>query len=243
MLDLVAGMDDQEWTVQSLCPAWDVRGVASHVIGIEHVLSGWTPGEVPAPFAKIGEFVEATKALSGADFVAHARSTLAAREAELAGLGDDVFNARSWTPVGMQTYGRFMAVRVFDFWVHEQDIRVPMGKPGHLSGPAAEMALEEVRGSFGYIAGKRAGVPDGKSVTIHVTGPVSATLSAVVDGKAKVVAELDNPTCEVTTDFLTFMLLCCGRIDPQGPIGEGKVTYAGDVALADQVARNLRFTI
>ena len=42
---------------------------------------------------------------------------------------------------------------------------------------------------------------------------------------------------------LAILLLCCGRIDPAGPLADGRVTLAGDRALADTVARNLAFTI
>ena len=54
---------------------------------------------------------------------------------------------------------------------------------------------------------------------------------------------LEHPDATVTTDLLTFMLLACGRIDPDQPINSGKVSYAGDDALAEQLARNLRFTM
>ena len=34
---------------------------------------------------------------------------------------------RSFTPAGKDTYGRFMQIRVFDCWLHEQDIRDALG--------------------------------------------------------------------------------------------------------------------
>ena len=54
---------------------------------------------------------------------------------------------------------------------------------------------------------------------------------------------LDNPDVELTTDTLTFIQLACGRIDPQAQIDAGKVTWTGDDELANQAAKNLRFTI
>jgi hypothetical protein len=39
------------------------------------------------------------------------------------------------------------------------------------------------------------------------------------------------------------MLLCCGRIDPLGPLSDGRVMLSGDKALAERVASNLAFTI
>ena len=163
--------------------------------------------------------------------------------AELLAAADGLFDEVSWTPVGVQTYGRFMAIRNFDFWVHEQDIRVPLRRPGHTSGPAAELALDEVRRSFGYIVGKRAGIPDGSSVLVELTGPIGAHLAAVVDGRARVVDDLDHPDAVVRMDFLTFMLLACGRTDPEAHLAAGDIELQGNKELAGQLARNLRFTI
>jgi len=240
---LLAELGDAEWDTPSLCPGWTVRDVASHLAGIEHALAGWAPSaDNPPPFDTIAGFQRTARGWSGAQLLDDVRSVQATRRAELAARADADFDVASWTPVGVQTYGRFMAVRTFDYWVHEQDIRVPLGRPGHLDGPAAAMALDEVRLSLGYIVGKKAGIGDGNSIRIVLTGPTEAELCAVVDGRARAVDHLDRADATVTTDFLTFMLLACGRIDPAEQIAAGKVTYAGDTALADQLARNLRFT-
>ena len=47
----------------------------------------------------------------------------------------------------------------------------------------------------------------------------------------------------LTTDSLTFMLLACGRIDPEGPISDGRITWTGDDAVGAHAARNLAFTM
>jgi predicted lipid carrier protein YhbT len=65
----------------------------------------------------------------------------------------------------------------------------------------------------------------------------------VIRGRAAVVAELADPAAEITTDFATFMLLCCGRIDPEGPLTDGRVVLSGDPEIGAAVARNLSFTI
>ena len=136
-----------------------------------------------------------------------------------------------------------MAIRNFDFWLHEQDIRAPLGRPGHASGPAAELALDEVRRSFGYIVGKRAAIPDGSSVLVDLHGPIEAQLAAVVDGRARVVADLEHPDAIVRTDSLTFILLACGRTEPESRLAAGDIELRGNKELAGRLARNLRFTI
>jgi hypothetical protein len=37
--------------------------------------------------------------------------------------------------------------------------------------------------------------------------------------------------------------LACGRIDPQGAIDTGAITWTGDAELGERTARNLRYTM
>jgi len=242
---LCADLGPDEWKTRSLCPDWTVHGVVSHLTAVEHGLAGWLPesADDPPPFGKVGEFMTEAEDLSGAELHDRLRAVLEVRRAELAAMGDHEFDLPSMTPVGQGTYGRFMAIREFDFWMHERDIRLPLDRPTDDGGPPAEMALDEVHGSFGYIVGKRVGMPDGSSIAVHLTGPVKRDLFAVVEGRAAVVDHLPDPDVELTTDSLTFMLLACGRIDPQKAIDDGRVTWTGDTELGDKAARNLRFTM
>jgi uncharacterized protein (TIGR03083 family) len=241
--DLLGQLDDGEWRIPSLCPAWQVRHVVAHLDGIEEALSGWHPsGDTQAPFEIAARVFDEVGEWPADRLLDRFRTVLAGRRAELSAAESGLFDEVSWTPVGVQTYGRFMAIRNFDFWVHEQDIRVPLGRPGHTSGPAAELALDEVRRSFGYIVGKRAAMPDGSSVLVELTGPIDAHLGAVVEGRARVVDDLDRPDAVVRTDFLTFMLLVCGRTGPDAHLADGSIELAGNAKLAGQLARNLRFT-
>ena len=244
VLELLDDLDNADWQAQSLCPSWRVRQVVAHLDGIEEALSGWRPaGDAPAPFEMVGQVFAEVDDWPPDRLLDRFRTVLASRRTELLAADAGLFDEVSWTPVGVQTYGRFMAIRNFDFWVHEQDIRVPLGRRGHTSGPAAELALDEVRRSFGYIVGKRAAVPDGASVLVELHGPIEAQLAAVVDGRARVVDNLEHPDAIVRTDFLTFMLLACGRIDPETHLVDDNVELRGNKELASQLVRNLRFTI
>jgi uncharacterized protein (TIGR03083 family) len=244
VLELLGDLDDSDWQARSLCPAWRVRQVVAHLDGIEEALSDWRPaGDAPAPFEIVGKVFDKVDDWSPDRLLARFRTVVAGRRSELLAADGTLFDEVSWTPVGIQTYGRFMAIRNFDFWVHEQDIRVPLGRPGHTSGPAAELALDEVRRSFGYIVGRRAAIPDGSSVLVELHGPIEGRIGAVVEGRARLVDDLDHPDAVVRIDSLTFMLLACGRVDPEAHLANGDVELRGDKELAGQLARNLRFTM
>jgi uncharacterized protein (TIGR03083 family) len=242
---LFASLGDADWDTPSLCPDWTVRQTLVHLASIEAMLAGKGArsfGE-NLPFGEALAAAEEFEALQPAELLERWTAITAIRRDELTAMTADDLAHPSVTPVGQATYGRFMAVRVFDCWVHEQDVRVPLGRPGHEGGSAAEMAVDEIAGSLGYIVGKKIGLGDGQSITFELTGPVTRTMHVAVDGRATVVDELDDPTVTLTTDSTTFALLACGRIDPQGPIDDGRVRWSGDTEIGDRAARSLRFTM
>jgi uncharacterized protein (TIGR03083 family) len=241
---LTADLTDDQWQVQSLCPAWTVRECAAHVIGVETVLAGWAPSlETPPPFEIMGPWMEKAGGMSGAEFNTAIGEIMAARLAELAAFDDGVVAAPSITPVGPQTYGGFLRIRIFDLWVHARDIGLPLGIELPDGGLTATMALDEVHRSMGYIMGKKVGLEDGMSATVHVTGGVERDIHVTVDGRAALVDSVDNPTVELTADVETFVMLACGRVDPQERIDAGRISWTGADEWGDKVARNLRFTM
>jgi uncharacterized protein (TIGR03083 family) len=219
--------------------------VVAHLASVENMLVGWLPGsadEVP-PFDRVTAFGEQTADADDAAFAARVAEVLGQRRADLAALTEDDLARPSWTPVGPRTYGSFMEIRVFDFWVHERDITTPLGLRTDDADGRAEIALAEVERSLGYIVGKKVGLPDGSSIVFRLTGPLRRDLYVAVDGRAKVVDSIERPDVEVSTDSLTFVQLACGRIDPQQQIDAGLVSWAGDAELGDRAARNLRYTM
>jgi uncharacterized protein (TIGR03083 family) len=242
---LAARMGAAQWHAQSLCPDWDMRGVITHLGMMERVLAGWLPQSVDdvPPLDRVAPYHEEMAALDDTAFAGRIGEIFARRRADLAGLTEADLARPSWTPIGPRTYGGFLEIRIFDFWVHERDIATPLGWPTDDGGPRAEIALGQVESSIGYIVGKKMGLPDGASIVFHLTGPVERDLPVVVDGRARAVAHVEHPDVELTTDTVTFVQLAAGRIDPQDQIDAGRVTWTGNAELGDRAARNLAFTI
>ncbi|WP_179466582.1 maleylpyruvate isomerase N-terminal domain-containing protein [Mycolicibacterium vinylchloridicum] len=240
---LCADLSDTDWKAQSLCPDWDMRGVVQHVTSIEAVMAGWLPQDdkTPPPFERAAEFLAGTD--DPAVLTRKVHAVFADRRRDLSALTAADLDRPSWMPVGPGTYGRFLEIRVFDFWVHVRDVTIPLGQETDDGGLTAELALAEVESSIGYIAGKKIGVPDGSSIAFQLTGPLVREIDVVVNGRAKKVDHLDNPTATLTTDSTTFIMLACGRIDPQAQIDSGAVSWSGDAELGERAARNLRFTM
>lgn len=237
---LADDLSDADWQAQSLCPDWTVRGVFDHVVSIENVLAGWWPESVEQlpPFERAAEFVA-----DATPYPEKMRAVFDLRRRDLASMTAEDLDRPSWMPVGPGTLGRFLAIRVFDIWVHERDVTTALGRASNDGGIAAELALDQVDNSIGYIVGKKVGLPDGKSITFNLTGPVTRQLHVRVDGKATKVDHLEDPDVVVTADSTTFIQLASGRIDPQEQIDAGTISWKGDDELGDRAARNLRFTM
>lgn len=250
---LLSSLTPEEWARPTPLPGWDVQDAVAHIIGTEAMLAG---DEMPAvatdvkalshvrnDIAATNEvWVESLRGTEPAAVLDRFRSVTSRRATALAAMTKEDFDAPSWTPVGKSTYGRFMQIRLFDCWMHEQDIRDAVSRPGHEDGAAAEASVDEIERALGFVVGKRAGAPDGAAVTIELTGPVTRQVHVVVDGRAQVVPELDRPaTTVVRLGSGLFVRLAGGRVDPRSRLTE--IAMHGDVDLAGRLVDNLAFTI
>lgn len=248
---LFNGLAPSQWPTVTYLPGWDVQAVASHIMGTELMLLGDSPISAeldvwPAHVrneigARNERWVHTLRGDSPDDMRRRWRDIVERRSAAMNELSIEQWHAESWTPVGQATYSRFMRIRVYDCWLHEQDIRDAIGEPGHESGLAVDVALDEIATGLGYIVGKKAGAPEGSGVTIRLTDPIDREFHVLVDGRARVVDGLDAPTATLHLSAGTFARLTGGRGKVENLVEH--VSIDGDVELGMRVARNMAFTI
>ena len=250
---LLADLADADWRAATALPGWDVQANVAHIIGTEKMLAGEPQPDVavdrettPHVRNDIGAFNEAwVSALAGSEpavVLALFDDTTAQRSAVLRAMPQEEWDAESFTPAGRDTYGRFMQIRVFDCWFHEQDIREAVGRPGHDHGPAVEVALDEVANALGFVVGKRAGAPAGARVHFRLTGPTERDVFVEVGERAAVVPKLDgDATVTITVPVVAFTRLCGGRRTASDFAGQ--VGIEGDQELGERVLANLAYTI
>jgi uncharacterized protein (TIGR03083 family) len=253
MSDLGEGLTEGDWKTPTDVPGWSVQDNLVHITAMEWHLLGrpapehTVPEDLPHVKNEIGRanevFVDSRRALTGADALAEFRDVIAARLQQLRDYGPDDFAAESWTPVGPGTVRDLLPFRVFDSWVHEQDMRRAVGRPGDLEGGVAESAVERMVASTPFIVGKRVGPPDGTTVHFGISGPSARTFTIVIDGgRARFAEELTGaPTATIATDGETFVRLTCGRVDPAEALGSGRVHLGGDTDLGRRVVEQLNF--
>jgi uncharacterized protein (TIGR03083 family) len=250
---LLDSLDDDDWAAPTDCPGWTVQDTVSHIIGTERGLAGHPAPDVTVPASPhlrndIGRMNEAwvieRRDRSPGEVLEEFRAVVRERQAQLARMDQTDMDAESWTPAGTATFGRFMQIRVFDQWIHEQDIREAVGRSGGLEGPAVLRTLAEVCNGIGYVVGKKAGAPEGSSVRFDLTGPQPATIEVVVDGRARVADDLaGEPTVTIRTDLATFIRLIAGRRPGPEAVAAGLVSVTGDADLGARVVEQLGYTI
>jgi uncharacterized protein (TIGR03083 family) len=251
--DLLTGLEETSWSTPTALPGWDVKAVVAHLIGTESMLLGEPTPDVtidPAEYQHVrndmGRINEAWVA-SMADrapieMLARFRDTTSRRLEALRSCGPDQWDAEGVTPVGKDTYGRFMRVRAFDCWIHEQDIRDAVNIPGGEGGAAAELTLDEIEAALGYVVGKKAGAPAGSRVSFELTGPAARSLHVEVGERANVVPALSGPpTVTLTMPAGVLARLAAGRGDPEAL--RRQISIDGDQALGDWIVANFAYTM
>ena len=243
-------LDADDWELDTDLPHWTVKDNLSHLIGIERVLQGYAPtdhratevGHVKNPIGTSNEHeVDARRSLTGEQVLAEWDAITAERIATLRSAGDDYFDAPAMTPTGPGTVADFLHIRVLDCWLHEQDMRRAVNRPGHLSGRAAEHTIDRLLRTIPIVVGKRAGTPEGAAVELVITGGVERRVVCEVrEGRAAIVATPSAaPVASITLDTEGFVVLATGRRNASSV----QAAVTGDTALAQRVLDQLNMMI
>jgi uncharacterized protein (TIGR03083 family) len=247
-----AGLREDEWDAPTDCPGWSVRDQLSHLIGTELMLLREPappvvdpqPTHVHNPIGAMNEaWIEERRSRPGSAVLDEFVAVTGRRVAELTGFSEERFAALSPSPVGEVPYREFMWVRVFDCWIHEQDLRRAVGRPGNRDGAAEVLILDRVATAMGFVLGRQVKPPEGTSVVWEVTGPLARTVSVAIEGGRGRALESPPsvPGVVLTLDAETFWRLGCGRIDPVEALADGSVALAGDEALGRAVVAAMDF--
>ncbi len=247
-------LSDDDWDRGTDLPGWTVRDNLSHIIGTELQLLGESPAPLPGdppahvknPIGEMNEaWIQERRGRSGAAVLAEFKDVTARRLAALDGFTDAQWDQEMPGPTGIVPYSEFINIRVMDSWVHEQDIRRAVGRPGNISGPVADHSLARYEPAMGFVVGKKAGAAEGQSVVFDLTGVQGRTIAVqVVDGRAQVSGDPPSePTVKLTMDAETWWCLSLGRWDGESVLAQGKVAIDGDQDLGSAVVTNLAFMI
>ncbi|MEE8466422.1 MAG: maleylpyruvate isomerase family mycothiol-dependent enzyme, partial [Dehalococcoidia bacterium] len=163
----------------------------------------------------------------------------------LRNMTDEEFAAETQTPIGPGTVAEFVRIRIFDAWVHEQDMRRALNMPGELEGPVAVHAVGRVARALPFVVARKAQAKDDATVVFDITGPAGRLVPVGVEGGrgSELDSEPSSPAVRVTFDAETFVCLGCGRLDPGQALRSGRVTIAGDTVLGETIVKQMNIMI
>ncbi|TDZ80705.1 maleylpyruvate isomerase family mycothiol-dependent enzyme [Mycobacteroides salmoniphilum] len=252
--ELGAALTDDQWAAPSVLPGWSVKDVIAHVVSTERLLSG---DPIPSteeavaglphvhnPVGVLNErWLTYYRKLPPVAVLNDLRTVTGARLALLEGLSQEQFNAETVTPVGPESYGRFMQIRDFDCWMHELDVRDSLGLPAPADPVAATPALTELINALPFLVGKRAGSPQGSRIRFVLTGIGAQKVDIEIPDRARIVAQFsepwDTPHVTLTADTCEFARHLGGRASAN----RNGFTLDGDPDLGWKIITNLRFTM
>ena len=229
VVELLGGLTDDEWSNPTDLAGWDVRAVAAHLAHIESELSGVEQAKVVVPelehlTAPSALYTEsgliARESLSNQEIVHELLQACNVRLKELhENPPTDGSAAPPFTPGGVPwDWERLLGNRPLDIWMHDQDIRRAVRRPGGMNTPGAAHCVMVLTMSFPLSVGKHVAPPAGTTVVLDVRGghPVHLAVEVNADGRAVPMPHdpLD-PTVRLRMDTETFTILGGGRRTPE----------------------------
>lgn len=229
LLALAGDLPESAAATPTDLPGWSVADNLAHTAHIEAVLVGRPHDDVEVP--ETAYVQRPMQRWTEAGVLARRGRTLAelARELEeTTALRSDRLRAEPPTdpsapaphaPDGFDwDVATLLRNRPFDVWMHEQDIRRAVGRPGGLDSPAAHHAVAMSLASLPMVIGKRVRPGPGGGCRVEVldaAGDVLAASTVVVgeDGRARP-DDGAVPTATVRLDVEGLVVLTGGRRTP-----------------------------
>jgi len=249
-LDLLEALPEEQWATPTDLPGWDVRAVAAHTAHLEGILAGGPEetadvGEPPHVTGFMGLYTEigvVNRREASADAIINEiRAAATMRHTQLL---DDPPTDGSAQPTSIfggvpWNWRTLLRNRPLDIWMHEQDVRRAVGRPGGMDTAPAEHTAVYLAESLGYVLVKKVGATPGTSLVLDMAG--SDPFAFVVNdaGRGERLAEQPaEPSVTLRMDRESFIRLAGGRCDAE----PGAVTIEGDQDLGARVVSSLATT-
>ncbi|MFF4957896.1 maleylpyruvate isomerase family mycothiol-dependent enzyme [Streptomyces sp. NPDC001222] len=223
--ELVQPLVEGEWNRRTPCPAWSVRDVVSHVIGMDCEMLGdprpihTLPRDlfhVTNEHQRYTEMqVDVRRHHTAPEMTSELEYTIIRRNRQLRNESRDP-GTKVRGPFGTeQTLEEAMRYRAFDVWMHEQDLRTALGRPGNLDSPGALITRDELLAALPKVVAEGAGAPAGSAIVFDIHGPVEFMRTVRVDAEGR--GTIDGtpslgPAVSLTLDWETYVRLAGGRV-------------------------------
>ncbi|SDM94297.1 maleylpyruvate isomerase family mycothiol-dependent enzyme [Actinacidiphila guanduensis] len=252
--DLVAPLSEGEWNRPTECPYWSVRDVVSHIIGFECELLGdprpihSLPSDLRHITSELARYTEVPVDIrrhhTAPEMTAELDYTILRRARQLRNESRQPDAKVRAIGGGEITLEEQLWSRVFDVWVHEQDLRRALDKPANLASAAGVLARDWLLRPLPKTVAQDAGAKPGSAVVFDVHGPLEFMRTVRVDAEGR--GTIDSavslgPAVTFVVDWETFLRLFTGRVKPTA-VRDDKLKIEGDQDLADAILSTITFT-
>lgn len=241
---LLETLDPDDWDRPTDLAGWDVRAVVAHIAHLESVLAtgieeqaelgdplpahitgvmqhyteiGVINRRDAAPDALINEIREAA--------TARRTALLADPPTDAEAVPERVFGGIRWS------WRVLLRNRPLDVWMHEQDVRRAVGRPGGMDTAAAKHTAEYLAESLGFVLAKKVGAEPGTSLVLEMEGSAPYAFEVGEDRRGRALPEAPaEPDLRLSMDRESFICLAGGRRP-----APGAVSVQGDEALGQRV--------
>ena len=152
---------EDDWKTPTACPGWSVQDTFSHLVGNESRVLGRALPDHTAPEADYVKNetgarnevqVDLRRSWSGQKVLQEFKEVTAERMQALHPLKGEDFTKEIEYAGAVYTVSELLGRRIFDAWVHEQDIRRATKQPGNQEGPVANHAMDPGPSTAWYFA-------------------------------------------------------------------------------------------
>ncbi|MGI5278101.1 maleylpyruvate isomerase family mycothiol-dependent enzyme [Streptomyces rochei] len=251
--ELVQPLVEAEWNRRTPCPAWSVRDVVSHVMGLDSEMLGdprpihTLPRDlfhVTNDHQRYMEMqVDVRRHHTAPEMTSELEYMIIRRNRQLRNESRDP-GTKVRGPLGSElTLAESMRRHAFDVWVHEQDLRTALGQPGNLDSPGAHVTRDVLLAELPAVVAERADAPRSSAVVFDVHGPVEFLRTVRVDIQGRGTLETApalGPAATLALDWETYVRLACGRVTPEA--AADRIKTEGDPDLTAAILRNFVVT-
>ena len=214
LADVFRSLTPDQWAAPSRCAEWRVQDVAAHLIGVDQfwhlsITSGLagTPTrflETFDPKATPAAMVDGVRGLAPAEVLASYLEACDGLCATVEALDDSSWDAIGESPAGHVTMTALGHHALWDCWIHERDVLLPLGLPQD-EEPDEILASLRYAAAIGPALMLQASPPAGAAVVLDVTGPDARVVVTVSDHVAVTCGSAPDGTVAVAGDAVELL--------------------------------------
>ena len=200
LAEILATLDDSQWSAPTRCAAWTVRDVVSHLVTVDqfwHLMVTSGLARTPTRFLKNfdpvttpAQLVESSRDVPSVEVLEQFVAGVAQLADVLTGLDDEQWALPAEAPPGHVALHAVIRHALWDAWIHERDVVLPLGMTPVEEPDEVALALEYAAALGPTFLAMNGSTRTG---TLVVDGTDPATHVVVELGSSVVVHDGDAP--------------------------------------------------